>query len=187
MNFSELLKNRRAVRDFQNIDVPLETIKEIIQDTTLAPTASNAQPCKFIIIRDRNLMKQISDESKRNLLDDIRKNPGSPLSMYADTLKDKAFNVFYNAPCLVMLAGPRTSSSLAVDCALTAAYFMFAAAERGLGTCWVALGGNINDPSLFETIGLPDDCAIVAPIILGYPVSIPEASERHSPEILKII
>jgi nitroreductase len=187
MDFSELLKNRRAVRDFQNKDVPLETVREIIQDTTLAPTASNVQPCKFIVIRDRNLMKQISDESKRNLLDDIRNNPGSTLSMYADVLKDKTFNVFYNAPCLVMLSGPRASSSLAVDCALTAAYFMFSATERGLGTCWIALGGNIRDPFLFETIGLPDDCAIVAPIILGYPVSIPDASERHTPEILKII
>ncbi len=187
MTFSELLKNRRAIRDFQNKDVPLETIKEIIQDTTLAPTASNAQPCKFIIIRDRNLIKQISDESKRNLLDDIRNNPGSTLSMYADILKDKTFNVFYNAPCLVLIAGPESSSSLAVDSALTAAYFMFSATDRGLSTCWIALGGNIRDPSLFDTIGLPDDCTIVAPIILGYPVSIPQASERHVPEILKII
>lgn len=187
MDFSELLKNRRAVRDFQNRDVPLETIREIIQDTTLAPTASNAQPCRFIIIRDRNLMKQMSDESKKNLLDDIRNNPGSTLSMYIDVLKDKTFNLFYNAPCLVLIAGPRASSSLGVDCALTAAYFMFSATERGLGTCWVALGGNIKDPDLIKTIGLPDDCVIAAPLILGYPVSIPQASERHAPELLKII
>lgn len=187
MNFSELLKNRRAIRDFQNKDVPLETVKEIIQDTTFAPTASNVQPCKFIIIQDRNLMKQISDESKRNLLEDIRNNPGSTLSMYADILKDKTFNAFYNAPCLVLIVGPRASSSLGVDSALTAAYFMFSATERGLGTCWIALGSNIKDPDLIEKIGLPDDCAIVAPLVLGYPVSIPQASERHVPEILKII
>ena len=50
MDFKTLLINRRAIRDFQNKEVPLSVIKEIIQDTCLAPTATNRQPCKFIII-----------------------------------------------------------------------------------------------------------------------------------------
>ena len=187
MNYSELLKNRRAIRDFQNRAVPIEIVKEIIQDTTLAPTAGNGQPCKFIIIQDHGLIKQLSDESKRNLIEDIQRNPDSPLSKYADILKTEAFNAFYNAPCLILLAGPKALNSLIVDCALTAAYFMFSATERGLGTCWIALGSNIKDPALLEKIGLPDDFVIVAPLVLGYPVSIPETSERHAPEILKII
>jgi nitroreductase len=187
MNYSELMKNRRAVREFQSRDVPLEIVKAVIQDTTLAPTASNGQPCRFIIIQDRGLMKQISDESKRNLIEDAERNPGSPLGQYVEVLKNEAFNVFYNAPCLVLLTGPKAIASLAVDCALTAAYFMFSATEHGLGTCWVALGSNIKDPAMFKKIGLPDDCAIVAPLVLGYPAAIPAASERHAPEILKII
>jgi hypothetical protein len=36
-------------------------------------------------------------------------------------------------------------------------------------------------------MGVPEDCEIVAPIILGYPTSVPPASERHDPDILKII
>lgn len=187
MDFRELLKNRRAIRDYHDTQVPVETVKEIIQDTILAPTASNAQPCKFIIIQDRNLIRELSDESKRNLVEDIKRNPDSSLIKYVDILKDENFNVFYNAPCLVLITGPRSVSSLAVDCALTAAYFMFSAAERGLGTCWVALGSNIKDPALLEKIGLIDECIIVAPLILGYPTSIPVESGRHAPEILKII
>jgi hypothetical protein len=38
-----------------------------------------------------------------------------------------------------------------------------------------------------ETLGMLDDCRIVAPIILGYPKSIPSASERRIPEIVKVI
>ena len=65
MDFQTLLKNRRSIRDYQNKEVPLTILKEVIEDTCLAPTASNAQPCRFIIIRNRAMIKKLSDESKK--------------------------------------------------------------------------------------------------------------------------
>jgi nitroreductase len=187
MQYDDLLKNRRAIRDFTDKQVPLDVVKEILQETTLTPTASNGQPCRFIIIQDRELMKRLSDESKRNLLADMDRNPDSHHSMYRDILKEETFNVFYNAPTLVLLAGLKGVESLDVDLALTAAYLMFSATERGLGTCWINLGAHIRSPQLLAEIAMPEDCRIVAPIIVGYPTSIPAASERHAPEILKVI
>ena len=64
---------------------------------------------------------------------------------------------------------------------------MFAATARGLGTCWVTLGADLRDPLILKGIGLPENCRIVAPIILGYPKSIPSAPARNDPEILKIL
>jgi len=187
MDFKTLLTNRRSIRDFQDRDVPLSIVEEIIQDTCLAPTASNRQPCRFIIIRNREMIKKLSDESKRNLLDDMVRNADSPLKQYETALRDARFNVFYNAPCLICVIGPRNDFSLKVDCGLTVAYFMFSATSRGLGTCWIGLGAHIRDRKILDEIGVPDDCRIVAPIILGYPASIPPASERHDPEIVKVI
>jgi nitroreductase len=187
MDFEMLLTNRRAIRDFLDSEVPLPVVEEIIHDTRLAPTASNRQPCRFIIIRDRARIKKLSDESKRNLLGDLARNPDLPLKQYEAALRDEQFNVFYNAPCLIYIIGPRDIYSLDVDCGLTAAYFMFSAASRGLGTCWIGLGAHIRDRATLGELGVPDDCRIVAPIILGYPVSIPPASERRVPEIVKVI
>jgi nitroreductase len=187
MDYQKLLTNRRAIRDYQDKEVPLSVAEEIIQESCLAPTASNGQPCRFIIIRDRAVLKRLSDESKKNLLAVIEKNPDSPMKMYESTLRDASFNTFYNAPCAVIVAGPKAVRSLDVDCALTVAYMMFSAAARGLGTCWIALGSQIRDPKILEEIGLPGDCRIVAPIIIGYPKAIPAASERHAPTIVKII
>ncbi|HYA14118.1 MAG TPA: nitroreductase family protein [Syntrophales bacterium] len=187
MDFMELLVNRRAIRDYQNKEVPLSIIKEILQDTCLAPTATNRQPCKFIIIRNRDYMKKLSDESKKNLLSDLEKNPESPLKNYEDRLRDKQFNVFYNAPCLVYVIGPKNVQSLDVDCGLTVAYLMFSATSRGLGTCWIGLGAHIRDHKILDEMGVPADCEIVAPVIIGYPTSIPPASERHAPDILKVM
>jgi nitroreductase len=187
MDFETLLKNRRSIRDFQNKEVPLPVIREIIQDTCLAPTASNGQPCRFIIIQNRECIKKISDESKKSLLDDLGRDPNSPIKQYEAALRDGQFNVFYNAPCLVLFAGPKKSQSLKVDCGLTAAYFMFSATSRGLGTCWIGLGTYVRDKNILDEIGVPADCQIIAPIIVGYPTTIPLASERHSPDILKVI
>jgi len=187
MDFKTLLTNRRAIRDFQNREVPLSIIKDIIQDTCLAPTARNGQPCLFIIIQKRDYIKKLSDESKRNLLSDLEQNPESIVKNYESRLRDEQFNVFYNAPSLVYFIGSADVHSLDVDTALTVAYFMFSATSRGLGTCWIGLGAHIRDRKILDDIGVPLDYQIVAPIILGYPTSIPPASERHAPDILKII
>jgi nitroreductase len=187
MDFETLLKNRRSIRDFQNKDVPTTIIKEILQDTCLAPTASNNQPCRFIIIQNRDYIKKISGESKKCLLDDLVQNPELPLKQYEAALRDEQFNVFYNAPCLVLFVGPKDAHSIDVDCGLTVAYFMFSATSRGLGTCWIGLGAHIRNKKILNEIGMPSGYQIVAPVIVGYPTSIPPASERHSPDILAII
>ncbi len=187
MDFKTLLTNRRSIRDFREQNVPLSVVKEIIEDTCFAPTASNRQPCRFVIIQDREWIKKLSAESKRNLLADLARNPDGPLKQYEAALRDEEFNVFYNAPCLVLVVGPRDVFSIDVDCGLTVAYFMFSAVSRGLGTCWIGLGAHIRDRRILKEIAVPDECRIVAPIVLGYPVAIPAVSERHAPDIIRVI
>ncbi|MDD5712636.1 MAG: nitroreductase family protein [Smithellaceae bacterium] len=186
MDFQELLKNRRAVRDFEDKKVPFAVVEEIIADSTQAPTASNAQPCRFIVVDDQAMIKMLSDDSKKSLLCDLQNDPTSSLSNYSGALQNEGFNVFYNAPCLVIIVGHKDVWSLDIDSALTAAYFMLSATARGLGTCWVALGANIRTPELLSRIGLEKTERIVAPVILGYPRAIPEAPPRREPRITKV-
>jgi nitroreductase len=186
-DFFELLKTRRSVRDYQEKEVSLELVQEIIRDSCMAPSSGNGQPWKFIIVNNREWIRKLSDESKKNLVSLIEKDPDSPMKKYEAVLRSKSFNVFYNAPCLVYLAGNKEVRSLAVDCALAACYFMLSAAARGLGTCWVHQGSDIRDPGILKEIGLPDTCKIMAPIILGYPKNPPGPPVRNQPEILRIV
>ena len=64
---------------------------------------------------------------------------------------------------------------------------MLSAAARGLGTCWIGLGSYIKDPETLKEIGLTADHVIVAPIIIGYPMEIPEPPEKKETDILKVI
>jgi len=187
VDFFDLLKKRRAIREFLEKEVPLELIMEIIKDSCLAPSSGNGQPWRFIIVNNSEVMKRLSDESKANLLSYIESNPDDPIKAYEAYLRDDAYNVFYDAPCLVYIVGPEEIPSLPVDCALLACYFMFAAAARDLGTCWIHLGSDIRNPEILKEIGMPEGHRIVAPIIVGYPSSIPGPPDRNDPHILKVI
>lgn len=187
MTFSELLQKRRAIRDFEEKEVPWKVIEEILQESTLAPSASNNQPCRFAVVSCRKTIKALSDESKANLLRDFHDKKSQLNPNYVAMLQNEQFNVFYNAPCVIYIVGAKSVGSLDVDCALAASYIMFGAAARGLGACWVALGATIRNPKLRGELGISENQRIVAPIILGYPKAIPEPSERHAPEILSVI
>ena len=185
--YFDLLNKRRAIRDYENKEVPLETIQDMIRESCLAPSSSHGQPWQFIVVTNREMIRRLSDESKRNLIADMERNPASPSRNYEATLRDKNFNVFYNAPALIFIGGPKGLRSLQVDCALAACYLMFSACHRSLGSCWIGLGKFIMDPELRRLIGMPKDYEIVAPIILGYPRSIPEIPQRNDPQILMVV
>lgn len=187
MQFESLLVNRRSVRNYLDRQVPVELIREMIGESTLAPSAGNGQPWQFVIVTDPAVMARISDESKKTLLARIAADPEDYAARYKTLLEKEGYNVFYNAPALVMILGQSDIRNLYVDCALAAAYFMLAAASRGLGTCWVSLGRFIKDPDLLQELGIPGGCEIVAPIALGYPVQQPPIPKRKPPKILKEI
>ena len=187
MKFEELLKYRRSVRNFQDRPVPVELVEMLIKQSTLAPSAGNDQPWKFVIINNKGMLKRISDESKKNIIARIAENANDYAVRYEKLLHKESFNVFYNAPCLVLILGFPHLKNMYVDCALAACYLMMAATDRGLGTCWVNLGADIRDEQMLKELGIPKDCRIIAPIILGYPVEIPPPPKRKEPDIVKII
>jgi nitroreductase len=186
-DFQELLRRRRSVREYLPDPVDEQTIQALLREATLAPSAGNGQPWRFVVIQNPDVIRRISDDSKANLLAHLANNPDSPLKAYKQVLESDAFNVFYNAPALVMIVGPKNLRTVEVDCALAAAYFMMAAADRSLGTCWVDLGSAVRDPDLLAEIGLSRDDRIVAPIILGWPRQVPDPPPRRAPHLLKIV
>lgn len=183
-DFLNLLRKRRSIREFTDREVPEGLIRDILRETCLAPSAMNRQPWRFSVVTNRSTIRRLSDESKKNLLADLEADPASPIRRYEDLLRNPAFNVFYDAPCVIYISGPREVGSLQVDCALAASYLMFSAAARGLGTCWVALGANLRDPALRGELGLDADLQVVAPVIVGYPKAVPELPERNDPVVL---
>ncbi|MFC1557069.1 nitroreductase family protein [candidate division KSB1 bacterium] len=187
MTFEEILNNRRSIRNYQNKPVSEETIKEIIEESILAPSSGNGQPWEFIVVNNKDMLKRMSLESKRNILDRINANPDDYAGKYRRILENELYNVYHNAPCLVIILGQSSVKNLYIDCTLAASYFMMAATSRGLGTCWVNLGADIQNPEMIKELGIPENSKIIAPLTLGYPVKIPGIPSRKKPNIIKII
>jgi nitroreductase len=187
MEFNELIEKRRAIRNFEDKAVSIDLINEIIELGCLAPNARNDQIWRFVIIMNKRMIKRISDESKRNLIEKSAANPDFYANRYIEALKNEKFNVFYDTPCLILILGQKDAHSLEVDCALAASYIMLAAANKGLGSNWIGLGSMIEDPNLKKELGISPDLKLVAPIIVGYPKQIPAIPERKAPQILKIV
>ena len=101
MEYKELIKNRRSIRVYQDKAIPDYVIKEILSEACLAPSSSNKQPWKFLVVTNRNLIKKLSEESKKNILVDISKNPTSIYKQYENFFKKPDANIFYNAPCII--------------------------------------------------------------------------------------
>lgn len=105
MNLSDLLLNRRSVRNYQPKPVPIDIIKNIINDSILAPSAGNEQPWKFVVVRNKEMIDRISAECKKNFLERIGSNPNDYAKKYERMLQNEAFHIFYHAPAVVFIIG----------------------------------------------------------------------------------
>jgi nitroreductase len=182
-----LLARRRSVRSYLPEAPPDEILMELIRAATYAPSSGNEQPWKFIIVRDRSLMKRLSDDAKASLLAEFHSNPENSARKYETMLGNPDFNIFYNAPSAVFIVAEASRRNVEINCTLAACYLMIAAASRGLGTCWIHFARFVSDRGLLAELGLPDGHTIVAPIIVGTPKRVPSMPRRREPEIVRII
>jgi nitroreductase len=65
-----------------------------------------------------------------------------------------------------------------LDMGISIEHLMLAAAEKGLGTCW--LGGQFDEKVVKEALGVPENIRVVALTPLGYPDEVPLPKERKS-------
>jgi nitroreductase len=181
MELSQVILQRRAVRDFRPVSVPPAVVEKVIEAATWAPSAMNRQPWLFTVVEDQVLLNEISRKSKEHILKSAQ---AGRIGALRKALQDEQFEIFYHAPVLIVISAVGDADWAAEDCALAAQNLMLAAAEAGLGTCWIGFAEHwLQTDEGKRTLRLPADCKPVAPIILGYPKQIPPSVARKAPNI----
>ena len=51
--------NRRSIRDFSSEEIPEMVIKNVLKTAMAAPSGANKQPWKFVVVKDKNIKKEI--------------------------------------------------------------------------------------------------------------------------------
>ena len=67
MTFLDLVRRRKSVRSFLDISVEREKVLMCLEAARLAPSASNSQPWKFVVVDDRELKNRLCDRAFRGL------------------------------------------------------------------------------------------------------------------------
>ncbi len=182
MELEQAIRGRRAVREYSREPVDEEQLRSLIDLAVQAPSAMNRQPWSFCVIRDPSLLNRISDEAKQLVLQ--TSPPDAVPGELRQRLANAEFQIFYHAPALILICGTGDDPWSRIDCALAAENLMLAAADTGLGTCWIGFA-----QGWFETgegkaaLGLPASCVPVAPIIVGHPKAPAPPVPRKQPEI----
>ncbi|MDR1702024.1 MAG: nitroreductase [Sporomusaceae bacterium] len=183
MDLKEAIYKRRSVRQFTDAQVEKEKLDTLFQAAVQAPSATNAQPWAFAVIRDVELLKNYSDGAKKILLDNIETIPY--LEKYKSALENRNFNIFYNANCLVIIYAKEIHPAASGDCCLAAQNLMLTAHSIGLGTCWIGFALKfLNEPEIMQALNVPQGYQAVAPIIVGYPKKALPDITKNDPVIL---
>jgi nitroreductase len=156
MNFDKLVIERQSDRKYDvNRAVEEEKLMECIISARQAPSACNAQPWKFIIVRDKALKTQVCD---------------CAVSM--------GMNKFCaDAPAIValILEKPNFTSKIGsvlkgkeytlIDTGIVAYHFCLKAADLGLGTCMI---GWFDEKKVRKLLNIPSSKRVPLLITLGY-------------------
>lgn len=176
----ETILARRSVRNYTTQTVSLDIIHILLEAAVHAPTALHLEPWAFAIIRDRSLLKTISDRAKPLFVEDLLKT-----GHIIDRFTEPDFDIFYEANTLILICAKQSESFAAADCWLAAENLMLAACAMELGTCVIGSAlAALNTPDIKSELNIPEDFSIIAPIILGYPSGDTPPSPRRKPLIL---
>jgi len=144
-----ILKNRSYRRFYEEVDIKLETLKELVDLARLSASARNAQPLKYIL----------SCEPQRNSLI-------FPHLAWAGYLKGWSGPSEGERPSayIIILGDTEISRSFGCDHGIAAQSIMLGATEKGLGGCMIA---NINREGLRKALDIPPRYEILLVLALG--------------------
>ncbi len=159
MEFFELIQNRYSVRAYQARPVEEEKLRKVFEAANLAPTAANRQPFRLVVIQTKGREKELMRIYSRDW--------------------------FAQAPVVVCMCAVKSEgwerrdgkNYAEIDATIAMDHLILAAADLGLGTCWVAA---FDPKAARELLELNEDMEPVAMTPLGYPADSWKPKKRKS-------
>lgn len=108
MDLYEAIEKRRTIREFQDKQVPMDTVKKIISAGLKAPTNDHLRQWEFVVVNDKNKRAEIlklevlSDYDEREkFMDSYAMTDSDQRGMYHIAMP-KQFSMLYTAGCLIL-------------------------------------------------------------------------------------
>lgn len=151
MDFLDVIKNRRSIRVFKELEVEGEKLKKIIDIAIEAPSACNRQDWRFVVVTDQSLKDSIVDAGGAVIIK--------------------------NAPAVIFILYPNATTNVEYQdyvqsAAAATQNLLLAVNYYGLGGCWIC---NLPLKKILRKIlNIPRNFDPIAAVLVGYP-----AKELH--------
>jgi len=165
MNVMDAIRTRKSVRAYLDKPVEDEKLNIVLEAGRMAPSASNRQEWRFVIVRDVDTRKKLVRAAGNQLF--IGKAPVVIVAC-ADTDEH------------VMKCG---QPCYPIDVAIALDHITLMAVELGLGTCWI---GHFDEKEVKKILDIPEKIRVIELMPLGYPTK-PSAVEKMRLPLEKIV
>ena len=192
MDVSEAIRTRRSIRKFKPDPIPEEKIKLLLESARLAPSGTNTQPWRFIVVRDDDTKTRLqrAAHNQRHVkrapviivcCADLQAFKEFPVRVdeliESGALPERTREVFI--PYLKKGMSTVTKDALmvaaAANVAIAVEHIVLQAVEIGLGTCWVRW---YEDNKVKEILDIPDHIEVMALLPVGIPDEDPAPRPR---------
>lgn len=162
----DIISARRSHRAYQTTPVTPQQLDAILKAAVEAPSAVNRQPWRFTVVRDQQLLQEMSDEVRAQAMkaDPDRRSP---------RMADPDYHVFYRAPLVIFLCADPAWRYSALDCGIAVQNIALAAECLGLGSVILgmprdAFAGDKAD-EFKKRLQFPENCEFQIAISIGVP------------------
>ncbi|MEN8152335.1 MAG: nitroreductase family protein [Planctomycetota bacterium] len=151
MELLEAIHTRRSVRSFEDREIPLDVIREILEAGVRAPNGGNRQPWRFVVVRDRAKIAKFD-----------------PIAHQACVEKAPAVLVACADPHDTWDRYDENDQCWLLDTCAAIQNMLLAMHDRGLGAVWVI---TFSKHAVRALAGIPKHWQIVSIVPFGWPAA----------------
>ena len=170
----EAMYTQRAIRRLRPDPVPDELVHQLIEAATKAPSGTNLQPWRFVVIRDGETRRRIADYYKRAWALAYGSRTSRPASI-DPRIKASAAQLaetLHEVPVYILacIERGRSPASLGTGASIYPAVqnLLLAARGLGLGSVLTTLHKRY-EREIKQLLDIPDNVETVALLPIGYP------------------
>ncbi|MDD5583611.1 MAG: nitroreductase family protein [Candidatus Omnitrophica bacterium] len=160
MDVFDAIKKRRSIRQYLKKEVEEEKLLKILEAARQAPSASNRQEWRFVIVKE-------------------------PATRARLAIAAKGQKFVEEAPVLIAVCAQTDNHTMTcgqlcypIDCAIAIDHMTLAARALDLGTCWI---GAFHEDQVKKILNIPSEIRVVELLTLGYPKELPASTKDRLP------
>ncbi len=191
MELLEVIQNRRSIRKFKPDEVPEEYIHQLIEAGKLAPSGTNLQPARYIVIKSEEARTKLKDCTP---LPFVSAAPAiiaccvdtNSITSTGERMKElKEAEAFVYTPLnnadenynkgKQSIDTASLKAYLNLNVAIAIDHITLRATDLGLGSCWVMM---FDKEKVKALLNLEDRYDVLALLPIGYPDQTPKQRPR---------